>query len=213
MKKCSGRLIAASPAVCADVLYAGGFHAPDEVIYFEIGHEKGLILSQLEFARGQSEAKRGVQVLSRESFLEGSADRSDLAVLKNLTDKLGVTRWEVPANFPLALADALRENGVEIRALPDPFFPKRQIKTAAELRKIAEAEAVTEDSMRYARDLLRSAQVNSKGVLTRNGKPFTCDMQPARLHGGTDHHRLRRRRLPAAQPRLRPSPRGKTDRD
>ncbi|MCI5798826.1 Xaa-Pro peptidase family protein, partial [bacterium] len=56
-------------------------------------------------------------------------------------------------------------------------------KTAAELRKIAEAEAVTEDSMRYARDLLRSAQVNSKGVLTRNGKPFTCDMLRAEIEG------------------------------
>lgn len=188
MKKCSGRLIAASPAVCADVLYAGGFHAPDEVIYFEIGHEKGLILSQLEFARGQSEAKRGVQVLSRESFLEGSADRSDLAVLKNLTDKLGVTRWDVPANFPLALADALRGSDVEICALPDPFFPKRQVKTAAELRKIAEAEAVTEDSMRYARDLIRSAQVNSKGVLTRNGKVFTCDMLRAEIEGFLKQH-------------------------
>ena len=113
MKNCSARLIAASPAVCADVLYAGGFNAPDEVLYFEIGRERGLILSQLEYARAKSEAAKGVRVFSREEFLgDRSPDRSDLAVLRNLTERFGVTCWEVPASFPLALADALREHEI-----------------------------------------------------------------------------------------------------
>ncbi len=184
MKICSGRLIAASPSVCADVLYAGGFNAPDGVLYFEIGREKGLILSQLEYSRGKSEAARGVQVFSREEFLEdNSSDRSDLAVLRNLTEKLEIQKWDVPSDFPLALADALRENGIAVNAVADPFFPKRQIKTAAELKKIAEAERVTEESMCYARDLLREAKVNSKGVLMRGKSVFTCEMLRAEIEG------------------------------
>lgn len=184
MKNCSARLIAASPAVCADVLYAGGFNAPDEVLYFEIGRERGLILSQLEYARAKSEAAKGVRVFSREEFLEDrSPDRSDLAVLRNLTERFGVTCWEVPASFPLALADALREHGVAVRAAADPFFPKRLVKTAAELKKIAEAERVTEESMCYARDLIRDATVNSKGFLERGGAVFTCEMLRAEIEG------------------------------
>lgn len=184
MKNYSGRLIAASPSVCADVLYAGRFHAPDGVLYFETGREKGLILSQLEYARAKSEAARGVQVFSREEFLDdNSADRSDLAVLRSLTERLGVTRWSVPSDFPLALADALREQGIAVCAVSDPFFPKRQIKTASELRKIAEAERATEESMRHARDLIREAKVNSKGVLVRGKRVFTCEMLRAEVEG------------------------------
>ena len=131
MKNCSGRLIVASPSVCADVLYAGGFHAPDEVVYFEAAGERGLILSQLEFARAKEEASRKVRVLSREEFLDAhSADRSDLAVLVNLTEQLDLRCWKVPADFPLALADALRARGIGVEAVNGPFFPKREVKTA-----------------------------------------------------------------------------------
>ena len=144
MKICSGRLIVASPSVCADVLYAGGFHAPDEVVYFEAAGERGLILSQLEFARAKEEASRKVRVLSREEFLDAhSADRSDLAVLVNLTEQLDLRSWKVPADFPLALADALRARGIGVEAVNGPFFPKREVKTASEIAKIAEAEAAT----------------------------------------------------------------------
>ena len=92
MRKGTGKLIAASPSVCADVLYAGGFNAPDEVLYFETGREKGLILSQLEYARGREEARKTVRVWSRETFLEDDQeDRSDRAVLLNLSRRFGVT--------------------------------------------------------------------------------------------------------------------------
>ena len=123
MRKGTGKLIAASPSVCADVLYAGGFNAPDEVLYFETGREKGLILSQLEYARGREEARKTVRVWSRETFLEDDQeDRSDRAVLLNLSRRFGVTEWSVPASFPLLTADFLRSNGVGVTAAGGEFF-------------------------------------------------------------------------------------------
>ncbi len=184
MRKGTGKLIAASPSVCADVLYAGGFNAPDEVLYFETGREKGLILSQLEYARGREEARKTVRVWSRETFLEDDQeDRSDRAVLLNLSRRFGVTEWSVPASFPLLTADFLRSNGVGVTAAGGEFFPKRLVKTAAELREIAKAEAVTEESMRYARDLIRQARVNSRGFLMLGGRVFTCDMLRSEIEG------------------------------
>ena len=184
MKNCSGRLIVASPSVCADVLYAGGFHAPDEVVYFEAAGERGLILSQLEFARAKEEASRKVRVLSREEFLDArSADRSDLAVLVNLTEQLDLRCWKVPADFPLALADALRARGIGVEAVNGPFFPKREVKTALEIAKIAEAEAATEEAMRYVRDRIRKAKVNSRGVLYSGKTVLTCEMLRAEIEG------------------------------
>ena len=183
MKKRTGKLIAASPAVSADVLYAGGFNAPDEVIYFEAGREKGLILSQLEYARGRQEARKTVTVLNRESFLEDSNDRSDQAVLLNLSRRCGITEWFVPGDFPLLIADFLRSNGIGVLPAKSEFMPKRLVKTASELREIAKAEAVTEDSMRYARDLIRQSKVNSRGYLTLSGRLFTCDMLRSEIEG------------------------------
>lgn len=183
MKKLCGRLIFASPSVSADILYAGGFHAPDEVIYFEIPGRKALILSQLEFARGRREAKRGVEVLNRESFLRDNELRTDLNVILNLSAEYGVKRWEVPADFPLETADALRSAGIEIIPVHGAYFPNRQVKTASELKKIAEAENATEDSMCYARDLIRGSKVNSKGFLVLSGKLLTSERLRAEIEG------------------------------
>ena len=81
------------------------------------GREKGLILSQLEYARGREEARKTVRVWSRETFLEDDQeDRSDRAVLLNLSRRFGVTEWSVPASFPLLTADFLRSNGVGVTA-------------------------------------------------------------------------------------------------
>ena len=123
MKKRTGKLIAASPAVSADILYAGGFNAPDEVIYFEAGREKGLILSQLEYARGRQEARKTVSVLNREAFLDDSGDRSDRAVLLNLSRRYDIAEWHVPGDFPLLTADFLRANGIGVLPAKGEFMP------------------------------------------------------------------------------------------
>ena len=183
MKKLSGRLMFASPSVSADILYAGGFHAPDAVIYFEIPWKKALVLSHLEYARGKREAGKGVDVLNREDFLTGNDKRTDLNVMLKLSDVLGIKSWKVPADFPLGIADALRAAGIEVLPIPDPYFPRREIKTAAELKKIAEAESATEDSMRYARDLIRESKVNSKGFLVLSGKLLTSERLRSEIEG------------------------------
>ena len=102
MKKLSGRLMFASPSVSADILYAGGFHAPDAVIYFEIPGKKALVLSHLEYARGKREARKGVEVLNREDFFKENDKRTDLNVMLNLSAVLDIKRWNVPADFPSA---------------------------------------------------------------------------------------------------------------
>ena len=188
MKKLSGRLMFASPSVSADILYAGGFHAPDAVIYFEIPEKKALVLSHLEYARGKREAGKGVDVLNREDFLRDNDKRTDLNVMLKLSDVFGVKRWNVPADFPLGIADALRAAGIEVIPIPDPYFPRREIKTAAELKKIAEAENATEDSMRYARDLIRESKVNSKGFLILSGKLLTSERLRSEIEGFLKTH-------------------------
>jgi hypothetical protein len=43
-----GRLIYAAPELCADLLYAGGFNAPDPIVWFEIKDLRAIVVSILD---------------------------------------------------------------------------------------------------------------------------------------------------------------------
>ena len=63
------KLIIASTEESADLLYAGGFNAPDEFLYYETDQEKCIVVSPLEYARAVSEAAPGVKVIERTRFV------------------------------------------------------------------------------------------------------------------------------------------------
>ena len=53
----TGRLIVSSTDKSADLLYAGGFDAPDEFVYFEAGNVRAIVVSILELARAMKEVR------------------------------------------------------------------------------------------------------------------------------------------------------------
>jgi len=175
-KSVGGRLIAASGS-CSDILYGGGFNAADEFVYFEADGKRHIVVSVLEFARALDEAAEGVTVIERGEILRSlpkDAPCRDFFVA--LSRYCGVDRWTVPAHFPLAYADVMRANGVAVTAESGDFFPERAVKSPAEIEKIRFAEQVTEDAMRMVRDMIRSASVNSHGMLVRkNGDLLTSE--------------------------------------
>ena len=46
-KKSCGRLICAAPEFCADLLYAGGFNAPDPIVWFQTSEFQAIVVSIL----------------------------------------------------------------------------------------------------------------------------------------------------------------------
>ena len=62
-KKSQARLIAATTAESADLVYGSGFFAPDEFIYAEIGSKRYAFVSVLELARARQEVRPGVEVV------------------------------------------------------------------------------------------------------------------------------------------------------
>jgi Xaa-Pro aminopeptidase len=77
--------------------------------------------------------------------------------------KLGLRSANVPADFPLALADRLRADGVELRPDQALFQRRRRVKSPAELAGIRRAQGAADAGMAAARALLRDA---SDGTLT-----------------------------------------------
>ena len=97
------KLIIASTEESADLLYAGGFNAPDEFLYYETDREKCIVVSPLEYARAVSEANPGVKVTERSRFVNKKNPAESITV--NLSRALGIGHWLVPARFPLLEAE------------------------------------------------------------------------------------------------------------
>lgn len=169
----AGRLIAAGSAN-ADIRYGSGFNAADEFIYFECGGKKYIAVSVLEFSRALEEAKEDVQVV--ENSVIRKAFPGEKTFLNALSKYYGISEWAVPGTFPLAYADALRENGVSVKPVDGDFFPERAVKTEDELQKLRDVMKITEDAMRQVQDMIKSAGVNCHGMLTRkNGDLLTSE--------------------------------------
>jgi Xaa-Pro aminopeptidase len=79
-------------------------------------------------------------------------------------ERLGLTEAVVPGDFPLELADSLRERGVTLRADGALFDLRRRSKTPSQLAGIRRALKAAEFAMAHVRDRLRDG-----GELTAEG--------------------------------------------
>ena len=73
--------------------------------------------------------------------------------------------------------------GIRLKCCSHSFFPKRQIKKAAEIKAIQQSVQATEEIMREFRQILIDSRTNAKGVLEYNGKLLTSDFLRSELEG------------------------------
>ena len=176
------KLIIASTEESADLLYAGGFNAPDEFLYYETAEEKCIVVSPLEYARAAGEANPEVRVIERSQFIDKENPGGSIAV--SLSRALGIDHWLVPARFPLIEAEKLRSAGIEATCCREnSFFPERECKTTAEVKAIRQSQAATEEIMREFRRILIDSKINARGYLEFHGKVLTSDFLRMELEG------------------------------
>ncbi len=174
---CSGRLIVSSTEKSADLLYAGGFNAPDDFVYFETPEKRAIVVSTLELSRAMTEAKDGVQVINRYDILHAlpEAEQASAGFYVALSRYAGVDHWQVPADFPLAYADQMRNAGIRVECVSGDFFPQRAVKDEWELQEIRKSMQITENAMMLVQSMIADASVNSHGILELQQKILTCD--------------------------------------
>ena len=175
------KLICASSDESADILYASGFHAPDEFLYFETAERRGIVVSPLEYSRACAEAKKGVEVIDRSALMRECGP--DKPFLPFFSRHLGVSRWCVPERFPLKTAIELSEAGIEVICAKAPFFPARECKTRVEIAAIAKSVRATEEMMKLLHAMLAESKVNAQGCLELAGKVLTCEGLRAEIEG------------------------------
>ena len=162
----------------ANMLYATGLFVPDPFIYLHFGRRPLIVLSDLEIDRARRQArhcrvaslnqiqqKLRAQKIKRPSFPH---------VIREIFRENKIRRAVVPDNFPLGLAKDLKKLGVKLKPKTD-FFPKREIKSADEVRKISAALMMAEVGMAEGMQALRLSKIDKRRQLIYRGSPLTSE--------------------------------------
>ena len=171
---------------------------PDPFLYAEADGRRHAVVSSIERSRVTA-VDAGLHVHTVEEYgydelVLGGTDREEaqLEVAVRACHALGLERANVPADFPIGLADRVRAAGIELVVDRRLFEARRRVKTAAELAGIRRAQAAAEAGMRAAAELLRAAEpsgdggglavgggggrvVGGGGGLVVGGEPLTCE--------------------------------------
>lgn len=164
----------------SDQYYVSGFSAPDGVVSLFVDGEVHILTNELEYGRAKSESRAdsvavGSAYDMRELREQYGPTEAKNRVLQSFLADHDCTAVSVDGRFPLAVADGLRELGVDVVvADEDPIGDIRAVKTDEEVEWIHDVQRANQRSMATAEELLREADV-SDGTLIYEGEPLTSE--------------------------------------
>jgi Xaa-Pro aminopeptidase len=158
----------------------------DPFLYLESDGRRVVVTSALEEARLDREApdleRLMIDELGRDELI--AEGRSWLEIEQELcvraAERIGIRKAVVPPDFPLAIADHLRAQGVELQADDDPFTERRRRKSAAEMAGIRRAANAGLDALRAAATMLREAEIHGD-ELWNSGERLTSEVVRTRI--------------------------------
>ena len=152
---------------------------PDPFLYLEKDGAKHIMIGSMEIPRLREVG--GFELHPAEEFgmdelIAAGMDYDEIRdeLILRAVRGIGIESAVVPVSFPLAVADMLRANGIELSPDRDFFAGRRRVKTAAEVEGIRRAQKAAEAGMSAARDLLRRAERNGAGLVA-DGQPLTSE--------------------------------------
>jgi Xaa-Pro aminopeptidase len=171
-------LIVADSERDANMLYATGLFVPDPFIYLHAGGRPLIVLSDLEIDRARKQAPhcRAFSLSAYQQKLRRDGVKSPryAHVIREILREKKIRRAVVPDNFPLGLARELKKLGVKLKPVAG-FFPKREIKSADEVRKISAALVMAEVGMAEGMQALRLSKIDRRRQLIYRGSPLTSE--------------------------------------
>ena len=165
----------------------------DPFAYAEVGGRTVILTSSLEqeriaAVRPEAELIEYADVGFHELLESGMArDQMLLEMISRAVVRMGLRSATVDPDFPLAVADRLRADGVILMPDHETFAARRRAKSPAELEGIRCAQKAAEAGMAAAAAVLREA-VPEGGKLVRNGEVVTAEMVRAALREACAAH-------------------------
>jgi Xaa-Pro aminopeptidase len=180
LTRTDARVIYGASESDANMLWATRFFAPDPFIFIARRSKRYLVMNDLEIDRAKSQASVD-KVLSYSSYQKKWQARATpfptpAQVLVEVLSDLNIRSIEVPASFPIGMADQLRKMRIRIEAAADPFFPDRQFKTPEEIRFISDSLRAAERGMTAGIEAIRRTDIRKDGYLYLDGTRFTSEI-------------------------------------
>jgi Xaa-Pro aminopeptidase len=158
----------------------------DAVSYFELDGRRFVVISSIEAAR-IAQAAPDVEIIDPyelgldELVQQGLRwDELEPELCARAAHRLEATRLVVPGNLPVAVADRLRADGVEVVPDEREFIGRRRSKSPEEVAGVRRAQAAADAAMAAGAELLRAAEAVD-GVLHVGGEPLTAEAVRARI--------------------------------
>lgn len=170
-------LIVADSDRDANMLYATGISVPDPFIYLQIAGRPLIVMSDLEIDRAKRKSPCRVLSLSeyqRKVRARGVKRPGYAHVIREILREKKIRRVVAPDSFPLGLARELKKIGIKVKARGN-FFPRREFKSADEVRKISAALTMAEVGMSEAMQVLRRCKIARNRKLIYHGLALTSE--------------------------------------
>jgi Xaa-Pro aminopeptidase len=153
----------------------------DPLLFAELDGRRFVLTSVLErdrVTRALSDAEvldwftLGWRDLVADGMSVAEADRETVA---RAVRRIGIDEAIVPGDFPLALGDRLRDDGIVLTVDDDAVALRRRAKSVVELDGIRAAQRAAEAGMTAARGLLSRARPSDDGNLRIDGEPLLAE--------------------------------------
>jgi Xaa-Pro aminopeptidase len=159
----------------------------DPLMFAELGGRAFVLTSSLERDRIARELP-DAELLDffehgfKELVEDGLAyEDATLEVCVRVAEQLVITRAIVPGDFPVALADRLRDRGIEVAVDDAVIEARRRAKTGPELEGVRAAQHAADAGMAAAALLLRTAEPGPGGKLVLDGELLLAEHVRAEL--------------------------------
>lgn len=172
-------LFYANPEVDADLLYFGGFFAPDAFLAYSSGGRRVAVLSVLERTRAERESRFDVVLpledmleRARKHFRDKAAGMAEVVAL--IARDEGVDAFRVGPGFPLGLAQGIQRHRLRLEVAANGLCPQRLIKTDEEIEAIRQGNRAAAFGLRAALRVLKESRIRG-GRLYYRSRPLTAE--------------------------------------
>lgn len=173
----NAHLIYGLPSHNPDLYYALGATVSDPLIYIATPRGQFVIARDTEIDVLRREVK-GKAILPYSDYFRKAKSQTaaptDADLCLVLLREKKIRRISVHRDTPVFITDFLRNHGIRVEIGSFPVFPKRLIKTAAEIKAITAAQNATFQAMGHVEKILRQSRIQGK-TLRYQGKILTSE--------------------------------------
>ncbi len=172
------------PGTNSALFHAIQFPVGDPVAFLEIARDgeaptTTCIVRDVELDRAIKQVKADRIAVPADFVPKGglSADR-EVATAQAAAECLrqsGITEVTADRTLPFSFVHVLREAGIEVTCDLEFGVLERRQKSADEIEKLRQAQAVTEEAIRMACEMIARADAGASGVLIHEGSPLTSE--------------------------------------